>query len=109
MAPTRNKLLVVGCDVQVLLMGSNEDDIISTCAAFCSRTINNMYEVASADCSGIGCCQALIPAGLDVYLLQFRSFNGSWRTDQATAYIVDAVSPSELPVVLEWVISNSTC
>ncbi|KAM0825142.1 hypothetical protein ACQ4PT_069728 [Festuca glaucescens] len=119
LAPARNKLLVVGCDVQVLLMGSDEADIISTCAAFCSRVSGNLYQVASPDCSGIGCCQAPIPSGLNVYLLQFRKLNGSWSSDQATVYVVDAerlssfpmdrVSPSALPVVLEWVISNSTC
>ncbi|XP_051196015.1 wall-associated receptor kinase 5 [Lolium perenne] len=119
LAPGRNKLLVVGCDVQVLLMGSDEADIVSTCAAFCSRVSGNLYQVASPDCSGIGCCQAPIPTGLNVYLLQFRRMNGSWSSDQATVYVVDAerlssfpmdmVSPAALPVVLEWVISNSTC
>lgn len=120
LAPARNKLLVVGCDVQALLMGSDEADIISTCAAFCSRIFwNNTYQVGSDDCSGIGCCQAPIPAGLKVYLLQFRRFNGSYSSDQATVYVVDAerlssfpmgVAPwGALPVVLEWVISTSTC
>ena len=62
---------------------------------------------------------APIPAGLDVYLLQFRRFNGSWSGNQATVYIVDAdllssyrmdeMQEAALPVVLEWVISNSTC
>jgi hypothetical protein len=115
----RNKLVVVGCDVQALLTGL-DGDVISTCVTFCSRLAkNNMYIVASRDCSGIGCCQAPIPAGLDVYLLNFRQFNGSWASDQATVYVVDAdrlssyamdsMQASALPAVLEWVISNTTC
>jgi len=118
LSATRNKLVVVGCDVQVLLMGLDED-IVSTCAAFCSPVAKNLYMVASPDCSGVGCCQAPIPAGLDVYLLQFRRFNGSWSGSQATVYIVDAerlssyrmdeMQASALPAVLEWVVSNSTC
>lgn len=67
-----------------------DEDIISTCTAFCSPYAKNHYIVASRDCSGIGCCQAPIPAGLDVYLIQFRRFNGSYSSDQATVYVVDA-------------------
>ncbi|OEL20201.1 Wall-associated receptor kinase 2 [Dichanthelium oligosanthes] len=119
LSATRNKLVVIGCDVQVLLMGLDED-IISTCAAFCSPVAKNLYMVASPDCSGIGCCQAPIPAGLNVYLLQFRRFNGSWSGHQATVYVVDAdrlssyapmdtLQATALPAVLEWVISKSPC
>ncbi|CAL4979358.1 unnamed protein product [Urochloa decumbens] len=108
---------VVGV-VQVILMGLDQD-LISTCAAFCSPVAKNLYLVASPDCSGIGCCQAPIPAGLDVYLLQFRRFNGSWSSGYATVYIVDAdrlrsykmddMDANALPTVLEWAISNSAC
>uniref|UniRef100_A0A0E0LUE0 Protein kinase domain-containing protein n=1 Tax=Oryza punctata TaxID=4537 RepID=A0A0E0LUE0_ORYPU len=116
---TRNKLVAVACDVQVVLMGL-DGDIISTCAAFCSPFLGKTYMVASADCSGVGCCQATIPTGVAVYLLQFRRFNGSWSGEEATVYIVDAERlssyamdaglPSSLPAVVEWVISNdSTC
>ncbi|CAL4986399.1 unnamed protein product [Urochloa decumbens] len=118
LSAARNKLVVVGCDVQVLLMGSDED-LISTCASFCSAFTKNLYMVASPDCSGVGCCQAPIPAGLDIYLVQFRRFNGSWSGDQATVYVVDAdrlssyamdsMQASVLPAVLEWVISDSPC
>lgn len=118
LSATRNKLVVVGCDVQALLMGLDWD-LISTCAAFCPPVTKNRYMVSSPDCSGIGCCQAPISAGLDIYLLQFRRFNGSWSGDQATVYVVDAdrvgsyrmdeMQVRPLPAVLEWVISDSPC
>jgi hypothetical protein len=114
----RNKLVVVACNIQVLLMGL-DDDLISTCASFCSPVAKNLYWVASPDCSGVGCCQAPIPAGVDIYQIQFRRFNGSWSGDQATVYVVDgdrlgsyamdAMDASALPAVLEWVISDSPC
>ncbi|CAO2141795.1 unnamed protein product [Urochloa humidicola] len=118
LSATRNKLVMIACDVQVTLMGLDQD-LISTCAAFCSPVAKNHYLIASPDCSGIGCCQAPIPAGLDVYLLQFRRFNGSWSGGYATVYIVDAdrlrsykmddMDANALPAVLEWTISSSTC
>jgi hypothetical protein len=119
LSDTRNKLVVVGCDVQVLLMALDDDDILSTCAAFCSPVKENLYLVASPDCSGVGCCQATIPTGLAIYLLQFRRFNGSWSGHQAKVYIADAERlssyrmdgqlPWALPAVAEWVISNTAC
>ncbi|KAJ1276418.1 hypothetical protein BS78_05G213200 [Paspalum vaginatum] len=114
----RNKLVLVACDVQVLLTVGL--DVISTCSAFCPPvSIDHMYMVGSPDCSGVGCCQAAIPAGLDVYELQLRRFNGSWSGNQSWVYIVnsellssyrmDEVQAEALPAVLEWVISNSSC
>ncbi|KAJ1255787.1 hypothetical protein BS78_K159600 [Paspalum vaginatum] len=116
---TRNKLVLIACDVQVFLM-TVDMDVISTCAAFCPPVSkSHEYMVGSPDCSGIGCCQAPIPAGLDVYELQLRRFNGSWGSDFAQVYIVDSellssyrmdeMQEEALPAVLEWVISDSPC
>ncbi|KAL6848355.1 hypothetical protein ACP4OV_021649 [Aristida adscensionis] len=119
LSAARNKLVVIACDVQVLLQGL-DGDVLSTCAAFCPPVKkDHLYAVASAECSGVGCCLAPIPAGLDIYLFEFRRFNGSWGGDQATVYVLDAdflssyqmdeMQEMALPAALEWFISSSTC
>nr|CAB3490422.1 unnamed protein product [Digitaria exilis] len=65
MLSSRNELVLIGCNVQVMLVGSQGDDteqIIGGCASFCSDADSKFKWFSSAPgfCSGIGCCWAAI-------------------------------------------------
>uniref|UniRef100_A0A0D9X6X3 Protein kinase domain-containing protein n=1 Tax=Leersia perrieri TaxID=77586 RepID=A0A0D9X6X3_9ORYZ len=113
LAKRRNKLVAIVCDVQVFLMGLDED-ILSTCAAFCLPISGNYHLSVSADCSGVGCCQATIPWESPSTCSRFA---GSMACGAATkldaerlgSYATNTVALTALPAVVEWVISNSTC
>lgn len=60
---TRNKFTVIGCNT-LGLIGSNNNvsDYMSGCVTTCGRNISD-----DTSCSGMGCCQTLIPSGMDSF------------------------------------------
>ncbi|CAO2202420.1 unnamed protein product [Urochloa humidicola] len=82
----RNKLVVVACNVQVLLLGS-AGGIVSACSALCSELDNNgggtppapvhRYLYYNGGCSGVGCCRATVLLGYTSYPVEARKLNGT--------------------------------
>ncbi|XP_039845544.1 wall-associated receptor kinase 2-like [Panicum virgatum] len=128
-----NRLVVVGCGVQVDLRaaGDDRDVLVSSCTAVCpyvplrqsgGGTLGSMVIGPFGNCTGIGCCDTSIALGYSAYNL-----HGSQHGDQlyyklsTSAYITDGVFnysrdmingdnvPEALPATLDWIISSSTC
>ncbi|KAG2605647.1 hypothetical protein PVAP13_4NG084400 [Panicum virgatum] len=129
-----NRLVVVGCGVQVDLRAAGDRDVlVSSCTAVCpyvplgqsgGGTLGSIVLGPAGNCTGIGCCDTNIALGYSAYNL-----HGSQHGDQryyklsTTAYITDGGFnysrdmidgsdvrvPEALPATLDWVISSSTC
>ncbi|CAL4999637.1 unnamed protein product [Urochloa decumbens] len=131
----RNKLVVVACNVQVLLLAPADGgggDIVSACSALCPELDNNggggttpahWYLYFNGGCSGVGCCQATVPLGYTSYPVEARRLNGTaiatnifYVAERGVNYTIGTAAaedapPAALPAVLEWVIgdANATC
>ncbi|RWR79327.1 putative wall-associated receptor kinase-like protein 16 [Cinnamomum micranthum f. kanehirae] len=120
---TRNKFTAVGCDTKAYVTGSWGRDFISGCISYCKDEAS----VIDGSCSGIGCCQSSIPAGVkkfDVTFESFRNHTQVWEFNRCSySFLADGnqfnFSSSDLheynlknrkvPVVLDWVVGNETC
>lgn len=132
-----NRLVVVGCGVQVDLRAGNQDFLLSSCTAVCPVVTlpvqgggggigprGSIVQGRNGNCSGIGCCDTSIALGYSVYNLHGSQY-GDQRYDKLSTfvYITDGVfnyspsmlygygnsAPKALPAMLDWVIRNSTC
>ncbi|CAA3005692.1 wall-associated receptor kinase 2-like [Olea europaea subsp. europaea] len=65
-----NKFIVVGCDDVSYMAKVATDNLISSCAAICSKS----SDLSDGSCSGIGCCQNSIPKGLKNYINFLNSY-----------------------------------
>ncbi|RZR92873.1 hypothetical protein BHM03_00021246 [Ensete ventricosum] len=121
---TMNKFTATGCDAMAMIQGSGPHNYTGGCVSFCATR----HSVIDGSCSGVGCCQASVPRGLQSLKLNFssiRAMTGSKNDTSGTcskAFIVDKdwfkFSAEDLvgnandeyrPVVLEWSIGNQTC
>ncbi|KAM3209840.1 hypothetical protein ACQJBY_064094 [Aegilops geniculata] len=122
-SPEKNKFLVLSCsNVQVLLL-AEDSSTINACATYCPpapRKGQPFQFPLSKDCSGIGCCSAAIPKGYTSYSIQVQPPGNVSEFDaDSSVYIAEEGSynvtrlifetVNTLPVLLDWVISNSTC
>ncbi|KAL0311962.1 UNVERIFIED_CONTAM: Wall-associated receptor kinase-like 2 [Sesamum radiatum] len=120
----QNKLTVVGCN-HVSFM-SESGSYISACVAVCSKP----QELSNGSCTGIGCCQASIPKGLqyiDTTMMFMNNPSGdddfnpcgySFLAEQ-NSYIFsvsDISDPSFIhrttemvPLLIDWAIPSRTC
>ncbi|KAL2237025.1 UNVERIFIED_CONTAM: Wall-associated receptor kinase-like 2 [Sesamum indicum] len=123
----QNKLSLVGCNhISLMSKGSELDTYTSSCVAVCSKP----QELSNGSCSGIGCCQASIPKGLQYINISVLSLNvlsseynfnpcGYSFLAEQNSYIfsVSDISDSSfinktketLPLVIDWAIANRTC
>jgi len=124
-----NKMVVVGCSVQVNLQGGEDNSFVSSCSTICptiypgtagsgSRNQHSKLIWTSGDCSGLHCSQANIPQGYSFYRLHGSSYDGN---NKVSAYVTDSVYsssrnkfgmtifPEALPAMLDWVINESEC
>ncbi|XP_022989770.1 wall-associated receptor kinase 2-like [Cucurbita maxima] len=119
---TKNKFTVIGCDTYAFLSGQIEGQSYRTaCVALC----DNITTVRDGACSGNGCCQLDIPSGLKGLRYRVRSFDNhtdvfsfnpcgyAFVTEEdkfhfSAAYIRN-FPQRQVPVVLDWGISNTTC
>ena len=124
-----NKMVVVGCSVQVNLQGGEDSSFVSSCSTICptiypgtagsgSRNQHSKLIWTSGDCSGLHCSQANIPQGYSFYRLHGSSYDGN---NKVSAYVTDSVYsssrnkfgmtifPEALPATLDWVINESEC
>lgn len=128
-----NKLTAVGCDEAAFILrspNSNLEEIanefIASCVAICSEN----GDLSSGFCSGIGCCQASIPKGVQSIYYYMKTLHGCdheqdnlsacsysflAEPDSYTFNISDILDPAfldkirEVPIVLDWAIDNRTC
>lgn len=121
-----NSFTVVGCDDFSLIQGSEPRNFSSGCVAMCSST----KDVIEGECSGIGCCQTLIPRGLQSFKTRLLTINShvtvssfspcgyaflgdpdSFRFAIAnlddTSFLETVVN--QVPVILDWGIGSQNC
>lgn len=122
-SPDKNKFLVLSCsNVQVLLLG-DDNSTVNACATYCPPAPGKGQPFQfplNKECSGIGCCSAAIPKGYTSYSIQVQPPGNVSEFDaDSSVYIAEEGSynvthlifetVNSLPVLLDWVISNSTC
>ncbi|CAO2202408.1 unnamed protein product [Urochloa humidicola] len=126
-----NRLLVVGCGVQVDLGVGHGNIMLGSCTAVCpstmqglSRPNDTMYEPYpwsfSGNCSGIGCCETDIALSYSAYHLHRSLYGNQDFNPEVSVYVTDAVfnanevmytqkAREALTATLKWVIDVSTC
>ncbi|KAM5587431.1 hypothetical protein ABKV19_006065 [Rosa sericea] len=121
---TRNKFIAVGCDTYALFRGyrADEERYMTGCMSIC----DNLDSVEQS-CSGVGCCLADIPRGLENYTVTLDSYyNHTYILDFnpcSYAFIVeegkftfspntsfeDLSNTEKLPMILNWEIGEGPC
>ncbi|KAJ1694721.1 hypothetical protein LUZ63_011419 [Rhynchospora breviuscula] len=121
----KNKFMVIGCDTLAFANFSDGQDYNWVgCASRCS----SLEGLTNGSCSGLGCCQTVIPKGTTVIGVDFDpSYNNSddvhsfGRCGYAmlmeddgfmfdTTYITtDDLKGQKMPLVIDWAIGNTTC
>ncbi|CAH2050885.1 unnamed protein product [Thlaspi arvense] len=121
---TKNKFVAIGCDtiasVQVQIFGLNGN--VST---GCNTQCNEMTDIPSGDCSGIGCCEANIPSEVGKYTIFMATYNFhrdvSSFNNCSYAFVVEEgefnfsasylqnFNEETMPVVVDWTVDNKTC
>lgn len=122
-----NMFTVIGCDDLALMTGSEQRNFTIGCISLCSKA----KDVPDYGCSGIGCCQTLIPKGLKFYFTNLGSLNNHtevWSFDPCSYAFLGEKSSfkfggasdfsdptflnrtrASVPIVLDWAIGNKTC
>lgn len=119
---SRNKFTALGCDTMAYVIGPKAQLYASGCSTFCDKPVNFAQ---SNSCSGLGCSQTSIPAGLHTLNITLRSSGNHsrilWFNKCSYAFLVDTdsfhLSKMNLsddpqifvdpPVVLDWVIKGN--
>uniref|UniRef100_J3MYK3 Protein kinase domain-containing protein n=1 Tax=Oryza brachyantha TaxID=4533 RepID=J3MYK3_ORYBR len=73
----RNRLVVVGCNLQAALLDDDDDgqrDIVAACTTICGTRPAGRAASSDDSCTGVGCCQASIYLGLTSYSVQLSPF-----------------------------------
>ncbi|MCL7034679.1 hypothetical protein MKW94_005016, partial [Papaver nudicaule] len=121
---TKNKFIGMGCNTWAYLGQDNRASIGSGCLSVCNKT----EDIINGSCTGVGCCEAAVPAGLKMlnmragsmfkpyeslsfnpcsygFLIEEKSFKFS------TSYLMDFKSngTGSVPVVVDWTVGNKTC
>ncbi|EAZ10087.1 hypothetical protein OsI_32396 [Oryza sativa Indica Group] len=128
---TLNQLLVTGCNIQAILLGSG-GNIITGCSSFCSiddKDTGDMFRSPGNKCASIGCCQQQVSIGRPSYrvvlltnLDETREFSGrvpeavriselGWFDGLAADLLNESLADTSLrkpvPVVLEWAVAST--
>lgn len=120
-----NKFTVVGCN-SLAYVEVNETQYITGCMATCP----SVERLENGSCAGMGCCQAAIPRGINLY---GGSFEDRFNTSEIASFsrcsyavLVEAASfdfrttyvttgdflestGGKMPLVLDWVVGKETC
>ncbi|GJN25837.1 hypothetical protein PR202_gb13720 [Eleusine coracana subsp. coracana] len=116
-----NRFTVVGCNSLAYVQSVNTGPVYMT---GCMATCPDAGRLENGSCSGMGCCQAAIPRGINTYQLRFDDrFNTSGVTAFSPcsyAVLVEAAAfdfrttfvkstGGKVPLVLDWVVGKETC
>ncbi|XP_054787779.1 putative wall-associated receptor kinase-like 16 [Prosopis cineraria] len=123
---TQNKFVTIGCDTLSITRAQNSlrqnESYFNGCATLCEKPPPE--ELNDKTCTGTGCCQVDIPAGMNsinftvstVNFTNVSSFNNCSYAFVAKSdwfkFSVDYLDyfPHETaPIVLDWTVSNLTC
>ncbi|KAM7518819.1 hypothetical protein LguiB_017781 [Lonicera macranthoides] len=115
---TRNKFTSVGCDTTAFISGPKYK---TGCIAHCAGPEN----MENGSCTGIGCCEARIPRGVNQFEVTPKSRRNRSRVQQLNpcTYLFLAeegsysfnsldlwnMSRQDVPIVLDWAVGNVTC
>ncbi|XP_057490783.1 putative wall-associated receptor kinase-like 16 [Actinidia eriantha] len=119
---TRNKFIAVGCDSYAVIKGSQGRKYTTGCLSLCD-SIDNLI---NGSCSGIGCCQSIIPKEVRSYNISVNSYDNHssvWDFNPCSYSFVaedntytfssldlaDLQGRTSFPVVLDWAVGNETC
>ncbi|KAB2083186.1 hypothetical protein ES319_A05G248500v1 [Gossypium barbadense] len=120
---TKNKFTAIGCDTYAYVQGSLGHTYSTGCLTFCYNTSDGI----NGSCSGIGCCQTVIPKGVRGYSVRLSSsYNHSYVLDFnpcsygfvvedgaynfSVSHLADnSFSNKTFPIILDWTIGNQTC
>lgn len=120
-----NRLVVVGCNSLAYVTSVNETEYMTGCMATCP----SVGRLENGSCSGMGCCEAAIPRGINSYVVGFEEkFNTTSGAVGRCSYavVVEAASfefrttyvttgdfvestGGKVPLVLDWVVGKKTC
>ncbi|KAF7084940.1 hypothetical protein CFC21_088445 [Triticum aestivum] len=127
-----NRFTVVGCN-SLAYVSSSETSQFATGSTYmtgCMATCPGAGRLENGSCSGMGCCQAAIPRGINSFDVVFEEkFNttaianfsrcsyavlveAAWfdfRTTYVTAGDFMASTGGKVPLVLDWVVGKVTC
>uniref|UniRef100_A0A803KTS0 Uncharacterized protein n=1 Tax=Chenopodium quinoa TaxID=63459 RepID=A0A803KTS0_CHEQI len=126
LSSTKNILVAIGCDTYAWFKGYRGDKKYKT---GCMTACVELEDVIDGECSGVGCCQASIPGGINNVQVSLDSFDNhrSVNTfnpcnaafpvakDAFTFYQQNLSLPMEyweslqLPVVFNWTIGQNSC
>nr|XP_029123244.1 wall-associated receptor kinase 2-like [Elaeis guineensis] len=128
---TRNKFTAIGC--QTLAYIGDPTNVNNRYQSGCVSMCQNNKSLTDGSCSGMGCCQTSIPAGLSYYNVSFddnfdnsgvQSFNPcsfavlleedqfEFQSTYVTTldfYYKNRWPEGKAPVVLDWRIGDETC
>ncbi|TVU05296.1 hypothetical protein EJB05_48454, partial [Eragrostis curvula] len=124
LAEQRNKLVAIGCNVQVLLLGDSSEAPLSTCVAVCTwRPDTNAWSYPWIGvCNGVSCCQSEIIQGRSSYKFNALRVSGgtgpnssvvAWINESGDSFSADSLNEDDyqqpIPAVLDWRINHTTC
>nr|XP_009793166.1 PREDICTED: wall-associated receptor kinase 2-like isoform X2 [Nicotiana sylvestris]XP_016468639.1 PREDICTED: wall-associated receptor kinase 2-like isoform X2 [Nicotiana tabacum] len=132
MSLSRNKFIVIGCDIYAYVKDAESGEFVSGCASFCNT--NNFAVAATSSCTGNnGCCQSAIswmPKNVIVSIQTMNTMKAAWAFNNCSfclmgssghnsKYISEILSSNssncakELvgfgETTLEWVMGNMSC
>ncbi|KAL5211712.1 hypothetical protein ABZP36_022559 [Zizania latifolia] len=122
-----NRLTVVGCNSFAYVTSVNQTEYMTGCMATCP----SVGRLENGSCTGMGCCQAAIPRGINSYWVVFEEkFNTSGRVADFSpcsyAVLLEAASfefrtsyvttgdfmestGGKVPLMVDWVAGKETC
>lgn len=117
----KNRFVAIGCDTRAHLEGTIGNETVSSgCSSKCR---SNKY-ITNKSCSGVGCCEIIIPKGLSSLKIAVSSYKkhiniADFNPCSYALIIEDGkydFSSSDLlgsikkkPMLLDWAIGNLTC
>ncbi|XP_021892269.1 wall-associated receptor kinase-like 8 [Carica papaya] len=118
---TRNRFTALGCDNLALI--NRQDKVIGGCLSICNTSTTTSSEDKHS-CFGLNCCQTKIPPFLQFINATLRSIDPQndkkgcrfafladqdWFSSQNLDSLFSSRLMEDVPVTLEWSISNGTC
>ncbi|KAI3778656.1 hypothetical protein L2E82_08038 [Cichorium intybus] len=119
---TKNKFVAIGCDTHAYFNGTRGN--VSYGTGCISRCDSNRF-ISNGSCSGVGCCEVAVPEGMSSFKVTLSSYkshkniidfnpcsygffveegNFNFSTNDVRDF-----NATEMPMLLDWAIGNSTC
>ncbi|KAJ4969735.1 hypothetical protein NE237_002834 [Protea cynaroides] len=125
---THNNFIAIGCDIGAQFTRINSGQNSIGCMSVCANNTLPTLNSSISSCSGDGCCSTPIPSNVQLFDVNIYSLGVSGASNSCglafladnnfTEYnqfylsgVTDVLNSTNyrIPVVLDWVIANSTC